>query len=273
MVSKLIKKSPLGSDFRLSVSVLHPQFLSSHPRSTVLDRWKIVLTNILKLNILSTKCCDEAMPEFKLFLDGNVMKFKERLMEFPKDQPLDELYFDTLGVSRFKKLVSIVALVLTLIHGQASVERGFSQNNNLTQVNISPNTIISKQIIKNHMLANNLKPYTITIDSSIMKAFRSARMKYEENFKSEKEKKSVSEKETQALQISSDVENLSSKCSALERTIKMLVTDFIQCFKSTEEKDEMSLVKCKSEETKSELDISLNEVKNLKEKRRKLLNQ
>ena len=86
------------------------------------------------------------------------------------------------------------------------------------------------------MLANNLKPYTITIDSSIMKAFRSARMKYQDNFKSEKEKKSVSEKETQALQISSDIENLCSKCSALERTIKILDTDFIQCFKSTEEK-------------------------------------
>ena len=104
IVSKLTEKRLLGSDFRLSLSVLHPQFLSSHPRSTVLDRWKIVLTNNLKLNILSTKCCDEAMPEFNLFLDGNVMKFKERLMEFPKDEPLDELYFDTLGVSRFKKL-------------------------------------------------------------------------------------------------------------------------------------------------------------------------
>ena len=46
------------------------------------------------------------------------------------------------------------------------------------------------------MLANNLKPYTITIDSSIMKAFRSTRMKYKEYLKSEKEKKSVSEKET-----------------------------------------------------------------------------
>ena len=127
-------------------------------------------------------------------------------------------------------------MVLTLIHGEASVKRSFSQNNNLTQVNISPNTIISKRIIKNHMLANNLKPYTITIDSSIMKAFRSARMKYQDNFKSEKEKKSVSEKETQALQISSDIENLCSKCSALERTIKILDTDFIRCFKSTEEK-------------------------------------
>ena len=59
----------------------------------------------------------------------------------------------------------------------------------------------------------------------------------------------------------------------------MLDTDFIQCIKSAEEKDDMSLVKNenalkrKSEETKSELDILLNEVKNLKEKRRKLLHQ
>ena len=59
---------------------------------------------------------------------------------------------------------------------------------------MSPNTVISKQIIKDHMLANNLKPYTIIIYSSIMKAFRSARMKYEEYLKLENEKKSVSEK-------------------------------------------------------------------------------
>ena len=54
------------------------------------------------------------MSEFKLFLEGNVLKFKEKLMKFPKDECLDELYFDTLVVSRFKKLASVVALVLTL---------------------------------------------------------------------------------------------------------------------------------------------------------------
>ena len=65
----------------------------------------------------------------------------------------------------------------------------------------------------------------------------------------------------------------------------MLDTDFIQCVKSAEEKDDMSLVKKgnalkkrnalkrKSEETKSELDILLNEVKNLKKMRRRLLHQ
>ena len=169
------------------------------------------------------------MSDFRLFVNGNVMKFKEKLMEFPKDERLDKLYFDTLGFSRFKKLASVLALVLTLSHVQAS---GFSHNNNLIQVNMSPNIIISKWIIKDQMVANNLKPYTITIDSSIMKAFQSARMKYEEYLKLEKEKKPVSEKETQALQISSDIENLCSKCSPLEWTIKMLDTDFIQCIKS-----------------------------------------
>ena len=144
MVSKLIEKSFLGSGFLLCLSVLHHQFLSSCPRSTDLERWKIVLTHILKLKILSTRFCDEAMSEFELFLGGNVMKFKEKLMEFPKDERLDELYFGTLGFSRFKKLASVVVLVLTLSHGQASVERGFNQNSNLIQVNMSPNTIISK---------------------------------------------------------------------------------------------------------------------------------
>ena len=176
---------------------------------------KIVLAHILKLNILSTKCCDEAMSEFKLFLDGNVMKFKEKLMEFSKDEHLDKLYFDTRGVSRFK------ALVLTLSHGQASVERGFSQNNNLIQVNMSPDTIISKRVIQDDMLADNLKAYIIYIIkySSIMKACRSARMKYVGHLKSEKEKKSVGEKEAQALQISSDIENLCSKCSTLSEPL------------------------------------------------------
>ena len=76
-----------------------------------------------------------------------------------------------------------------------------------------------------------------------MKAFRSARMKYEGYLKSEKEKESASKKETQVLQVSSDIENLCSKYSTLERTIKMLYIDFIQCIDSTEEKDDIKAQK------------------------------
>ena len=68
-------------------------------------------------------------------------------------------------------------------------------------------------------------------------------MKYEGYLKSDKEKESASEKETQVLQVSSDIENLCSKCSTLERTIKMLYIDFIQCIDSTEEEDDIKAQK------------------------------
>ena len=59
----------------------------------------------------------------------------------------------------------------------------------------------------------------------------------------------------------------------------MLDTDFIKCIKSAQEKDDKNLVKKenalkrKSEETNLELDVLLNEVKNLNGKRRQLLHQ
>lgn len=205
------------------------------------------------------------------------MKSKAELSEFPKDKRLDDLYFDNLGILKFKKLASIVSLVLTLSHGQASVERGFSQNNSVLQVNQSADTIISKRIIKDHMLANDLKPFTIEINSSLIKAFRSARMKYEEFLKSKKEMKSANEVETKAHQISSDIEKLKVQCKTLERTVEMLNTEFVDCIKHAEEKNDMSLVKKgnalkrKSEESKSELEILSKQIEDLKQKRKKLL--
>lgn len=277
MINKLIEKSPLGSEFLRSCSFLHPQFLGGRPRATVLERWKSVLSHLLKLNILSSKECDDAMSEFRLFIDDEVIKFKDTLLEFPKEERLDELYFDTLAISKHKNVANVVALILTLFHGQASVERGFSQNNFLLKVNMSPESIISKRIIKDHMISNGLKPYTINVNGPMLKAFRSARVKYQEFMKSQKEKKSITEKEIISNHLTSDIESLSSKCKTLERTRKMLDLDFVQCIKLAEEKDDMSLVKKgnalkrKSEETKSELEILTSQLKVLKEKRQKLL--
>ena len=115
MVSKLFEKSPLSSTFLQAVSVLNPHYLCTKSRKTVLQRWKNVLSHILEHNILSTKSCDEAMKEFKLFFDTEVVKFKSELSEFSKQEDrLDELYFDTLGIQKYPKFSYIVKLILTL---------------------------------------------------------------------------------------------------------------------------------------------------------------
>ena len=83
----------------------------------------------------------------------------------------------------------VVNLILTLNYSQTSVERGFSLNANIMKTNMSRESLTAKRIIKDHMLANKLKPHTIEIIKSIVQAFRSDRQKYEVHLEEEKKKK------------------------------------------------------------------------------------
>ena len=50
----------------------------------------------------------------------------------------------------------ILKTILTLSHGNTSVERGFSINKNLVDVNMSQESIIAQHLVKDHMVASNL---------------------------------------------------------------------------------------------------------------------
>ena len=66
-----------------------------------------------------------------------------------------------LKVFKDKKVSFIVKLLLTMSHGQAAVERGFRHNKAILKTNMSPETAVSKKMIKDHMLSFKLKPHTI----------------------------------------------------------------------------------------------------------------
>ena len=74
---------------------------------------------------------------------------------------------------------SLLRLLLTLSHGQAAIEWGFSHNSFLLKANMSPKAVIAKLLIKDHMLSNDLKPHNIDISKSMVKAFKSTQRKYQ----------------------------------------------------------------------------------------------
>ena len=82
-------------------------------------------------------------------------------------------------------------IVLTLSHGQASVEHGFSHNNTVVQTNMSAESAISKRLIKDHMLLHKLKPYTIEITDPMTGAFKSSHLRYQLHLDSEKKRKGM----------------------------------------------------------------------------------
>ena len=63
----------------------------------------------------------------------------------------------------FKNLVKVAKLVLTLSHGQASVERGFSINKSILETNMKEESIIARNLIRDHILPHSLSPESFII--------------------------------------------------------------------------------------------------------------
>ena len=81
---------------------------------------------------------------------------------------LDMFYFSTLNIGKCKELSMILKAILTLSHRKASVECGFSINKNLVDINMSQESIITKRLVKDHMIANNLTPSTTEISRNVI---------------------------------------------------------------------------------------------------------
>ena len=102
---------------------------------------------------------------------------------------LDEFFFIKLDVGKiYPELSKVIIVILTLSHGQADIERGFFQNKTVLQQNIKEDSISSKRIIKNRMLANKVQPHSIQITNEMRKSVRAARTRYDVYLEEEKKR-------------------------------------------------------------------------------------
>ena len=63
-------------------------------------------------------------------------------------------------------------LLLTLFHGQASVEQEFSKSNIVHNNNMKEDTIMAKKYIIDHMNSHKLKRHTMEINIDLFKLFK-----------------------------------------------------------------------------------------------------
>ena len=168
ILQKLFERCHLGSSIIRCSSIFHPSHLSSVLREMMQEQWKLLLSRLMELNIMNSQKYDRATSEFKAFLADELPLHEVELQQFsPKKDWLDEFFFKKLNFSKHTNLPFVVKILLTLSHGQAAAERGFSVNNNIIQTNMYAKAIISKRFIKDHMLANGLQLHTIEITKAL----------------------------------------------------------------------------------------------------------
>ena len=83
---------------------------------------------------------------------------------------LDHFYFKIIMVGHYEVLSFILKIIFTVSHGQASMECGFSLNDSLSQTDITPETIISKRLIKDYILANKITVDKVDTTRDMIKA-------------------------------------------------------------------------------------------------------
>ena len=102
----------------------------------------------------------KSLSEFQDFLRDDVKKYNDKFATFnKKEHRLDGFFFSAVKVQNYKNLAFILKIVFTLSHGQVAVERGFSVNQTVLDVNMQENSLIACKLIRNHMSSNNLKPH------------------------------------------------------------------------------------------------------------------
>ena len=103
-------------------------------------------------------------------------------IEFNKESDrLDDFYFKKCNINRYKELAVVVKILVTLSHGQTSLERRFSGKNIKLAQNMKVESIFVRRLIKDHLVSNNLQPQTNDISKEMMLSVKMSHQRYKDH--------------------------------------------------------------------------------------------
>ena len=151
-------------------------------------------------------------------------------------------FFQDVNIQKHKQLSHVLKIVLTLSHGQASVERGFSQNKMILSNKMTTQSIVARCFIKDHLIANDLQPHTVNLSNKLIVSVKSAQQKYHRHLRevAETEKREKTDNARKILER--EIEETKVKCEQLVKTCEMLDSDFVSHVEEAEKKQDMKLI-------------------------------
>ena len=119
---------------------------------------------------LVTSLAADAKKEFQKFACGVVRECKALFHNYNINSHIfDEFYMEYLNDSfQYRSFTHVLKMALTLYHGQFDLEHGFSLNKKLIVENISEESLIPQQFLKDHIPLNDYKPHYMPIAKELI---------------------------------------------------------------------------------------------------------
>ena len=271
MTAKLIERCPLKYPLVTYISSLNPPKMISSA-SDVTAKFEKILQILMNGNWRSAVECDELLSKYKAFL---VQMKQDHAVNF-RDLTPDSRRLDTfLGNYmqdhiQFVKLCDIFKMLLTISHGQASVERGYSVNKDLLIENLHEKTVVALRTV--HDSISTLEYYftKLPLTPAMKRHVMSVRIRYGQ-YLDEQKRESLNEqqrKKRKGVQLS--IREAERKKSKVDTSIDILGKEADDLAKSAEAKHNFTLL-TKSNALRLKVAQQLEkELKELKEKLKSL---
>ena len=182
IVGKVQERCPLKFTVLRSLSSLNPTQLRQEDMSSSFCK---LTSKLVAGKILSKEVGDLAERQFRKM----VREEKDILDNFdPRRDRMDTYYHQLLSENEnYKDLWSVVRLVMVLSHGQASVERGFSVNEDFLTPRLKEETLTALRLVYDTVKALNMKVADFRVSDKMLRYARQARVKYDQHLTVDKE--------------------------------------------------------------------------------------
>jgi hypothetical protein len=176
--AKIIERSPLRYSIVRAISCFVPRTIVTNP-TLAESRLKDLVQILFDKNHISAVTADKSKQQMTVLCSNAATDIQFKEFDKSKDR-LDRFYYSVIGQNaEFVELFSVIRCVLTLSHGNASVESGFSVNGDILVENLHEDSLVAQRIVYDSVQdAGGVT--SVNIDKSMLQFMRGARGRYQE---------------------------------------------------------------------------------------------
>ena len=166
----LQERSPLKYIIRCNASAISAVNMVSKKEECVL-KFQCLLDVLFRKKRLSAKSVGNCKQLYGEFLEDGQFKHKENFLMFNylTDYLADFLCPHFADEKKYENLWYVCKIVMILLHGQSSIERGFSINKEILDNNLQEKLLISQRLIYDHFTSENIVLYEYVIPQALKK--------------------------------------------------------------------------------------------------------
>ena len=147
-VAKIQERSPLKYNFARKLASLDPRVMVSNPDQAV-KMFQEVLQRLIETRWKTSEEADTVLAEYRKLVSDAKRYHLDKFSSFKiTTDRLDSFLFEVLqNQNESQQLWITMQLILTLSHGQATVERGFSVNKEVLAPNLQETSLVAMRLV------------------------------------------------------------------------------------------------------------------------------